>query len=385
MRKPKGNGDRIPLARPCVTAAVRERVLAVLDSGQLTEGPVTAELESQWAAFTGATHAVAATSCTTGLELVLRTLGVGPGDEVLVPDFTYPATALAVLNVGADVVLVDVDPRTMLVDYRAMEEAAGPNVRVAVPVSIFGNPLDYGQLAHLSNRGITIVEDAACALGATFGGRRVGSLADVSVFSMHPRKTVTTGEGGMITTSDGELAERLRSCKHFGMVADADSPTGMCFSCEGTNLKLSDVLAAIGVAQMERIDAILAERAALAAGYVALLADAPGVTLPEITPGGTHGWQSFCVFVERRDEIMARMRRHNIEAQIGTYALHMQPVFRDNPRCRLHGTMEGGRRVFSRCLALPLFVGMTAAQQRRVVDELLAAMGVTGRNDAATA
>lgn len=368
----------IPLARPCVTDEMRERVLAVLDSGYLTEGPVTRALETSWAHFVGVSNAIAVTSCTTGLELVLRALGIGPGDEVLVPDYTYPATAFAARSLGADVGIVDVSPMTMLVDYDAMERAVGPRTRAIIPVSLFGNPLDYSRLGFARERGLHIVEDAACAVGAMFEGAHAGVEADAAVFSMHPRKSVTSGEGGIITTSNGLLAAQMRSRKHFGL--DIEGIGGAPrFVREGTNLKLSDVLAAIGLAQMDMVHDILCDRRQLAERYAGLLADAQGVTLPEVTEGGMHGWQTFSVFVDGRDEIMARLRERGIEVQIGTYALHREPVFQNREYYTFHGDMAGSRWAYEHCLALPLFPGMTHAQQDRVVHELCMAVEWSSR------
>lgn len=361
---------RIPLIKPVITEDLKRRVCEVLDSGYLTEGPVTREFERAVAAFAGAAHCLAVTSCTTGLELGLRALGVGPGDEVVVPDFTYPASADAVCILGATAVIVDVDPATMLADWEALEAAVTPRTKALLPVSLFGNPLDADRLAAVRERhGLRVVEDAACSLGAEFRGRRVGTLADVTVFSHHPRKFITTGEGGTVTTDDPDLAAWMESYKHFGMGPAADRE-GAVFARIGTNYKLSNVLAAIGLAQMGMAEELLAERRALAARYRELLRSAPGVELPEVTAGGVHSWQTFCVFVEERDRIMAALRRQGVEVQIGTYSLHMHPAFRDNPLCRLEGPMSGSRRAFERALALPLFHGMTAADQEYVVEKL---------------
>jgi dTDP-4-amino-4,6-dideoxygalactose transaminase len=365
---------RIPLIRPAVDERVKRSVLDVLESGHLTEGPVTAKLERAFSEYTGARHAIAVTSCTTGLEIALRALGVGPGDEVVVPDYTYPATASAVAAVGAMPVIVDVDPRTMNIYYDALEAAVTERTKAAVPVSLFGNPLDWDRLAEIkTGSGISIIEDAACALGSAHKGRMTGSPADISVFSMHPRKFVTTGEGGMITTDSEDLAEWMRSYKHFGLSGNG-ARRGACFERMGANAKLSDVLAAIGLAQMQRVDELLQERRALAARYRELLKDADGIELPVTTPGGMHSYQTFSVLVDGRDELMAAMREQGIEAQIGTYALHMQPAFQDHSICRIEGDMSGSKRSFERCLALPLYHGMTQEEQELVAETLLGLM-----------
>lgn len=366
---------RIPLTRPFVPAEARDQLLAVLESGYLTEGPVTRKLEEAVRRITGARHALAVCNCTLGLEMALRAMEIGAGDEVVVPDYTYPATAHVVRMVGARLVIVDVDPRTMLMDFRALEDALTEQTRAVIPVSLFGNPLDYDRLNRIREQhDLRVLEDAACALGAERNGTRVGSLADISVFSLHPRKVVTTGEGGLVTTNDPRWAEWMESFKHFGLRGTASGPQA-AFDQIGTNLKMSDLQAAVGLAQMRQLDAILVQRAALAERYRQLLADLGGVDLPEVTPGGRHSWQSFCVFVDNRDAVLQRLRKQGIEAQIGTYALHRQRAFRPGPDVILHGDLPGSRYAFEHCLCLPLYHQMTTEEQEIVVDELGKAVG----------
>ena len=202
---------RIPLIKPYIDDEVVTAVEGVLRSGFLTEGEVTAKFERKCAEFLSVSETIAVTSCTVGLEMAMRCLGIGPGDEVIVPDYTYPATAAAAANVGAAVVVVDIDPRTMLMDYGAAADAVTERTKAVVPVSLFGNPVDYRALSPFRERGIPVVEDAACALGAGIDGARVGGRADITVFSLHPRKFITTGEGGLITTRKPEWAGWLRA------------------------------------------------------------------------------------------------------------------------------------------------------------------------------
>lgn len=361
--------ERIPLIRPYMTDEIKAAVCAVLDSGHLTEGPVTARFEEAVKSYVGCAHAVAVTSCTVGLELALRALGVGPGDEVIVPDFTYPATADAVLIVGATPVIVDVDPRSMLIDLAAVEAAITARTRVVMPVSAFGNPLDHDALDALKRaHGFKVVEDAAPALCAELRGKRVGALADLTVFSFHPRKFITTGEGGMVTTDDDGLAAWMRSYKRFGIDPTASGPLPS-FGSVGTNYKLSDVLAAIGVAQLAHVDELLRRRTELAERYAELLRDDPRITLPTTTPGGRHSYQSFVVLIDGRDEVWRRMRADGIEVQVGTFALHREPAF-SGDRCRFVGDLAGSRSAFERSLCLPLYHDMTSKEQERVVAAL---------------
>jgi dTDP-4-amino-4,6-dideoxygalactose transaminase len=365
---------RVPLMRPYLNDSIRKRVLSVLESGYWTEGPVTRELEVAFAEYIECRQAHAVTSCTTGLEAALRALEIGPGDEVIVPDFTYPATASVVLLVGATAVFVDVDPETMLIDYEAIEEAITPRTRALLPVSQFGNPLDYQKLRAIAERhALAIVEDAACAMGATYQGKPVGTQADISVFSLHPRKFITTGEGGMITLNDESLGTWLHSYKHFGMAVDGDRLTTH-FEIPGTNYKLSNILAAIGLEQMKEIDELLARRRALAQNYHRLLDSETRVRRPVTTPGGEHSYQSYCLFVDERDRVLGQMREAGIEVQIGTYALHQHRAFARGPLVRHLGTLENSTACFESCLVLPLFDGLTQKQQEDVVAELKKAL-----------
>ncbi|WP_044350797.1 DegT/DnrJ/EryC1/StrS family aminotransferase [Dethiosulfatarculus sandiegensis] len=362
---------KIPLIKPYINNAVKEKVLAVLDSGYLTEGPVARELEKAMADYLGAKHALAVSSCTTGLEMALRALKVGPGDEVIIPDYTYPATGDVVSIVGARLLIVDVDPQTMLMDFEALERAITPATKVVMPVSGFGNPLDYDALDSLKEKhGFYVVEDAACSLGASYKGDMVGTRADISVFSLHPRKFITTGEGGMITTDSDHLADWMHSYKHFGMGV-YESRLTADFQRIGTNYKLSDILAAVGLAQMQEIDVLLNRRRELAERYLKLLSNTSKVKPCQVAKGGVHSFQSFCVFVENRDEVMANMREKGVEVQIGTYALHMHKAFNQNPDVYLTDDMKGSRYVFDHCLALPLFHELTYKEQVFIVNLLL--------------
>ena len=361
---------RIPLIKPYITGEIKARVCDVLDSGYLTEGPVTRELEAQFRAYTGAPHAIAACNCTVGLEMALRAMGVGPGDEVVAPDYTYPATASAAAIVGATIVLVDVEPDSMLMDCDALEAAITPRTKAVIPVSIFGNPLDYGRLNDIrSRRGVKILEDAACSIGAAYRSRKVGDWADISVFSLHPRKFITTGEGGVVTTRDDGWAEWMESYKHFGMGPSA-TREGSVFARIGTNYKLSNIQAAVGVVQMRDVEMLLARRRELAERYGALLSGMDGVRLPAVVAGGIHAHQSYCVFVEERDRIMAAMRQAGVEVQIGSYALHLHPAYQEGAACRWAGSLANSERVFRECLALPLFHDLSETDQDTVVEEL---------------
>jgi perosamine synthetase len=367
----------IPLTKPYITQEVKDKVCEVLDSGYLTEGAVTKEFEDVFKSYVGCRYALAVTSGTVGLELALRIIGVGPGDEVIVPDYTYPATADVVAIVGATVVIVDVNKDTMLINYDALEDAISSRTKSIVPVSLFGNPLDYNRLNAIKKRHkVYIIEDAACSIGAEYHNTRTGGLADISVFSLHPRKFITTGEGGMITTENPLWNDLMCSYKHFGIVNN-DSRLTASFDRIGTNCKLSDILAAVGLVQMFHIDELLSQRRFLAQHYIELLRDHQQVKIPSVTIAGKHSYQSFCIFINNRNEVMEALREQGIEVQIGTYSLHMQKAFAENPQCRIMGDMEGSRYAFEQCLTLPLYHELTSDDQEYIVEKLIQAIDDT--------
>ncbi len=362
---------KIPLIKPYITEDVKAKVCKVLDSGYLTEGPITREFEESFKRYIGCDHALAVTSCTTGLEMALRVLDIGPGDEVIIPDYTYPATADVVAIVGAKAVIVDVSKDTMLIDYDKIEGAVTNSTKMIIPVSIFGNPLDYERLNEIKQQySVYIVEDAACSIGAEYQDIKVGNQADISVFSLHPRKFITTGEGGIITTNNTEWADWMLSYKHFGMgVHEARLTTS--FNRIGTNYKLSDILAAVGLVQMQHVQKLLNKRLELSQNYINLLTEHNKVTIPKTTKNGKHSHQSFCIYIENRDKVMKEMREKGIEVQIGTYALHMHPAFEPSSYCRIEGDMVGSRYAFDHCLTLPLYHELIQEDQEYVIQQLL--------------
>lgn len=374
----------IPLIRPFITDQIKSKVIEVLDSGYLTEGSVTREFESKLKDYIGCKHLMAVTSATTGLEMALRALNIGAGDEVIVPDYTYPATASVVPLVGAKAVIVDVSRDTMLIDYDALEAAITPKTKAIIPVSLFGYPLDYNRLNEIKEKhGLSIIEDAACSIGAEFNGVKVGNQADITVFSLHPRKFITTGEGGIVTTNNDELGEWMNSYKHFGMNMSNTAREGVQFDIIGTNYKLTNIQAAIGLGQLEHINELLSKRIALANSYAELLKDVEGVTInPLLTsgkcyagctchePACVHSYQTFAVFVENRDHIMSEMRSRGIEVQIGTYSLHMHKAFQNGDAIRLEGEMSNSKWCYKHALALPLYNDLTPELQKIIVNEL---------------
>jgi dTDP-4-amino-4,6-dideoxygalactose transaminase len=361
----------IPLIKPYINQEIKNKVCEVLDSGYLTEGPVTKEFEENFCDYIGCAHALAVCNCTVGLEMALRVLGIGPGDEVIVPDYTYPATASVANIVGATAVLVDIDPGTMLIDYDALEAAITDKTKAVIPVSLFGNPLDWDRLNMIKQKfGLYIVEDAACSIGAEFCGGKIGNLADISVFSLHPRKFITTGEGGMITTNNVDWADWMLSYKHFGMGVH-ESRLGTSFDRIGTNYKLSNIQAAVGLVQMWHIEELLEKRRLIAEQYYDKVQNVTRIKIPKTTPKGKHSHQSCCILVQERDRIIREMKENDIQTQIGTYSLHMHKAFNNNPACRIQGNMNGSKHAFDHCITLPMYHEMTAEELEYVIEKLL--------------
>jgi len=348
----QGEGARIRLGRPDVGEPELAEIAEVFESGMLTMGPKVAEFETEIARLCETTHALAVTSGTAALHLAVLAFGLEPGDEVLVPAYTFPATANVVALAGLRPVLVDVDPETMNLDPACV--AVGPRTRLLLGVHLFGRPLPLDELPDLP-----LLEDAAGALGARYRGRACGGLGTAGCLSFHPRKIVTTGEGGAVTTSDDAFADAVRRMRNHGWrsLVPPDMPA------PGLNYRLSDILCAVGIPQARRLGELHAARARIAAGYTERLAHLP-LLLPRAAEGDVHGWQAYVVQLDDRDRVLQELRGQGIEAQIGTYALPLLGAYRDQ------GAFPGARRVFERALALPFHTSLAERDLDRVAAAL---------------
>lgn len=364
----------LPLIRPDVSfAEVKDDLASIFASGQLTSGRFVAEFEAAVAAAVGVEHALSTTSATTALHLALVGLGIGAGDEVLVSDFTFPASGNVIAQVGATPVLVDSRADGFDLDMADAARKVTDRTRAIMVVHPFGQPADLEAVAALADEaGLVVVEDAACALGSSREGMPCGSRF-VGCFSFHPRKVVTTGEGGAITTSDDALADHLRLLRnHGGRRADV----GFEFVEHGFNYRLGEVPAAIGLAQLRRLDEIIGDRRATANRYEDLLAGVDGVELRTPAPGVVWSYQSFVVMLDEavdRDGVMATLREDEIETTLGTYAMHAHPAFG-----RLGyepGDLPHSWAAQQRSLTLPVLPRMEPSVVERVVDRLADAIG----------
>ena len=355
VSRPQAGTDLIRLASPDVGVEELAEIREVLESGQLTMGAKVEEFEALLARAVEVEHAVAVSSGTAALHLAVLALGLGPGDEVLVPAYTFPASGNVVALCGATPVLVDVDPVTMNMDPAEATRRATPRTKAVLAVHLFGRPApleDYPDLP--------VIEDAAGALGASRGGRPCGSLGALGCFSFHPRKIVTTGEGGAVSTNDAALAETVRSLRHHGW-----SPSDRYDDLPrpAFNYRLSDVLCALGIPQLRRLGELHAAYERIAAGYGERLAGLD-LVVPSTDPGDRHGWQAYVIQVDRRDEVMAGLRAQGIQCQIGTYALHRLGAYRDQ------GPFPGADAAFERALALPLHPRLTDGELDQVAEGL---------------
>ncbi len=304
--------------------AIRE----VFETGFLTQGPKTVEFEKLVTSYTGSAFGHATSSATTGLHLALHALGVGPGDEVILPDFSFPATANVVVQLGATPVFVDIVLDTFNIDVSKIERRITSKTKAIMPVHAFGLCADMDPILSIAKKhDIAILEDAACALGATYKGIFAGKLGSMGVFSFHPRKVITTGEGGMIVTDDVQISQKLAILRTHGAVRDE---LYLRFEDCGFNYRLSDVNSAIGVVQMSKLDSILEGRRKAAANYNYLLSDVRELTIPSEPVGLNHSYQSYVVLLAEnidRDLVITNMRKLGIETTLGTYSMHLQPSF----------------------------------------------------------
>lgn len=363
----------IPLSRPSFDEQEIKELESVLASGWVSQGPKVREFEETVARYLGASHAIAVTNCTAALHLALLGCGVGKGDEVLVADYTFPATGHAVLYCGAKPVFVDIDPATYNIDTSAIEDHITSRTRGIIPVHTFGQPARMDAIVEIAeDRDLFVIEDAACALGARYLDGPAGTLGDIGCFSFHARKGITTGEGGMIVTDDDDLAAKMRHLSVFGMETAWAREKNAAFTIPrftdlGYNYKMSDITAAVGVAQMRKIDAFIERRRSLAAYWDRRIADLDGISAPCIDPKAFTVYQSYVAVLDRgldRNRLIERLLKSGIQTQIGTYASHIQPVYGATESC------EHSLDIYNRAISLPMFVTLGTQEIDRVIAEL---------------
>jgi len=371
----------LPFSRPSISRAAIDEVVACLESGWITTGPRVAQFTEALQQYLGASYVLPLASATAGLHVVLMAMDLQPGDEVITTPLTFAATLNVIVLAGAKPVLVDIDPHTYNMDLNLLEEAITEKTRVILPVHFAGLPVDLDYLYQLAEtRGLRIVEDAAHAIGTEYKGKKIGGFGDTQVFSFHPNKNMTTGEGGCVTTQDAELARRIGLLRFHGMDREAWNRFGKSGSQDyeivlpGLKYNMMDIQAALGLHQLQELESFIERRVELVNRYQEVLADWPQWTLPsEPSFSHRHAWHLFAPLINEhaagmnRDEFMLRMKEKNIGTGLHYRAAHLYPYYREEfgfgP-----GDFPHAENVCSRIVSLPLFPTMTDAEHDRVID-----------------
>jgi dTDP-4-amino-4,6-dideoxygalactose transaminase len=373
----------IPVAKTSFDEVEERMVTEVLRSGWVTQGPKVADFERAFAQRVGAAEAVAVSSGTTALFLALYAGGIGEGDEVIVPSLSFIATANVVVQCGAVPVFVDVDLRTYNLDPAGLGNALTPRTRAIMPVHQLGLPADLDRINEFAAKhGLLVVEDAACAAGSAYKNKPIGGSGNLVCFSFHPRKILVTGEGGMITTDNTDLATRLRRLRHQGMsVSDlqrhqADTVLIEEYPEVGFNFRLSDLQAAMGLAQLAKMDAFVAERRRLANRYTEALADIPEIDAPFIPEDAEPNYQSYIVRLRgaeanTRNAFMNEMLRRRVTTRRGLMAIHRESCYAN---ANISGSLKNTDAATDQTVILPLYAGFTQADQDYVIDQLADAL-----------
>jgi perosamine synthetase len=368
---------QVPFSRPYLRGDEGAAVAATIATGWVSQGPRVREFEAACTERVGAPDAVATTNCTTALQLALYVSGIGPGDEVIVPSMSFIATANSVWQNGATPVFAEIDPRTYNLDPAATERVITERTKAIMPVHQLGLPADMDAFLALADRyGLAIVEDAACAIGASYKGRPIGSLGPLACFSLHPRKVITTGEGGMIAVHDPGVAERLRRLRQHAMdVSDlarhgAKDVVIESYPERGWNQRMTDMQATLGLCQLEALDEILALRRGVAERYTEAIERIPFIEPPYEPDYAQRTWQSYAVRLAPdtpidRNELMRRMLRDGVPTRRGVMTIHEEGAYGD-VEVSLPRTEAASRE----SLMLPLFAGLTDEQQDHVIDSL---------------
>jgi len=372
----------IPLTRPEFGDTEARAVAEVLKTGWVVQGPKVAEFESMVAARAGARHAVATTSCTTALHLALIALGIGPGDEVICPSYTFIATANAIRHAGATPVFADIDDATWNIDPADVATRVTRKTKAIVAVHQVGLAADLDGLKTAGPAGMPLLEDAACAIGATYKGRPVGAHGNVACFSFHPRKAITMGEGGMVTTDDTAIAAHVRLLRsHGATVSDLERHKAQGQIYEeyrelGYNYRLTDIQAAIGVEQIKRLDDLLARRRAVAVRYNAAFSGTEPIQIPAQPDYAQHSYQSYVIRLRpgrngrpTRDDVIRQLVEDGISSRRGISPIHLEPLYSSRGV-----SLPVTEAVAAESLFLPLYASLAESDQSRIIDRVLRAV-----------
>jgi len=371
----------LPFSKPSISQEAINEVVDCLQSGWITTGPRVVKFTEALKAYAGAPYVLPLASATAGLHLALLALDLQPGDEVITSPLTFAATLNTIILAGAKPVLVDIDPFTLNMDLNHLEEVITPKTKVIMPVHFAGLPVDLDPLYQMAQaRGIRVIEDAAHAIGTEYKGKRIGSFGDTQVFSFHPNKNMTTGEGGCVTTHDEKLAKKVELLRFHGMDREAWNRFGKTGNqhyeivMPGFKYNMMDIQAALGLHQLADLDGFIARRTELAQRYQDALADWPAWTLPkEPDYEHRHAWHLYTPLLNEfaahmtRDEFMQQMKEKNIGTGLHYRAVHLYPYYRDHFQFK-EGDFPHAENVCERIVSLPLFPSMTDAEHDRVLD-----------------
>ncbi|MEO8400997.1 MAG: DegT/DnrJ/EryC1/StrS aminotransferase family protein [Gammaproteobacteria bacterium] len=373
--------EYLPFSRPSISRQAIDEVVSCLESGWITTGPRVAEFTAKLKDYIGAPFVLPLASATAGLHLALLAMDLQPGDEVITTPLTFAATLNVIVLAGAKPVLIDIDPQTLNMDLNLLEDAITEKTRVIMPVHFAGLALDMDVLYQIAEKhGLRVLEDSAHAIGAEYKGKKIGSFGDTQVFSFHPNKNMTTGEGGCVTTSDAVLAKKVGLLRFHGMDREAWNRFGKSGSQDyeivlpGLKYNMMDIQAALGLHQLEELDGFIERRTELVNRYQEVLADWQQWTLPsEPEFSHRHAWHLYTPQINSdvacmdRDEFMLRMKEKNIGTGLHYRAVHLYPYYRDEFGFK-PGDFPEAENVSSRIVSLPLFPGMTDAEHDRVID-----------------
>lgn len=375
------NALKIPLIKPYFDSEELKEVQEVLKSGWVSQGPKVREIESKIAEYLGVKYAIGVSNCTSALHLALLSIGIKGSDEVLVADFTFPATGHSVLYCRAKPVFVDIDLKTYNIDPALIEEKITNKTKAIIPVHTFGQPAEMDKIMEIAERyNLKVIEDAACALGAKYKNKYGGAIGDIGCFSFHARKGITTGEGGMVVTNNESLADKIRRLSVFGMTVSSwdreisDKFIIPEFTELGYNYKMSDITAAVGVAQLRKFDRIIERKQELARYWNEKLEEMEFIEHPYVSENVKHIYQSYVALVDKhinRNKLIETLLKKGIQTQIGTYTSHIQPVYNSKDKC------PNSLEVFNRSLALPMYytlkeedIDMVAVYLKKALEEL---------------
>ena len=357
----------IPLTKPYIPKTVFKNLEKMIKKGFLTEGEYTYKFENLIKKIIKCKYCISFTSATTALEALLKSLNFKKGHEIIAPNFSFPATITPIIQNGINVRLIDVDRDDFNISQTDLKKNINKKTKAIIPVSVFGNSIDYESVNKIiKNKSIFLIEDSAASLGTSYKNRNVGNISDFSIFSFHPRKSITSGEGGVLTTNNKIIATWLKKYKSFGFNKNKNSH----FEIVGTNLKFSNINAIFALSQLEILDKILHKKKKIALRYIYKLSRNKNIKFQKITSNSTHSYQTFCIIVENRDFLINKLREKGIETQIGYYALSEQNAFKNCKNISYSSNLENSIFLSKHSLALPLYYKMSKSEQDIVVKAI---------------